>query len=78
MSVCIEELVMKTFEFFHVCTRFMERLKDFYDFIGQKYKQILGYACVRWLSLLLVLDRIMKIYPSLKYYLCQKHSTQNY
>lgn len=66
MPIDIEVLVTKIFGYFHIYTVRVERLKDFCDFVGQEYKQILGYANVRWLSLLPALERILKLYPVLK------------
>ena len=66
MPIDIEVLVTKIFGYFHIYTVRVERLKDFCDFFGQEYKQILGYAYVRWLSLLPALETILKLYWSLK------------
>ena len=66
MPIDIEVLVTKIFGYFHIYTVRVERLKDFCDFVGQQYKQILGYTNVRWLLLLSALKRILKLYLSLK------------
>ena len=66
MPIDIEVLVTKIFGYFHIYTALAERLKDFFDFVVQEHKQILGYANVRRLSLLPALERILKLYPSLK------------
>ena len=50
MPIDIEVLVTKIFGYFHIYTVRVEHLKDFCDLVGQEYKQILGYANVRWLS----------------------------
>ena len=68
MPIDIEVLVMKIFGYFHIYTVRVERLKDFWDFVGQEYKQILSYANVMWLSLLPALERILKLYRSLKFF----------
>jgi hypothetical protein len=65
MPVDFEVLVTKILGYFHIYTVRVKRLNDFCDFVGQEYKQILGYANVRWLSLLSAFERILKIYPSL-------------
>jgi hypothetical protein len=44
----------------------VERLKEFCDFVGQQYKDILGYSNVRWLSLLPAMRRICELYPALQ------------
>jgi hypothetical protein len=66
MPVDIKVLVTKIFVYFHIYAVCVEHRKDFCDFARQEYKQILGYANVRWLSLLPALERILKIYPPLK------------
>jgi hypothetical protein len=64
--------VTKIFVYFHVDTVHVECLKDFCDFTEEAYKQRVGHVNVRRLSLLPALQRILKIYPSLKSFFCQK------
>jgi hypothetical protein len=40
----IESLVIKIFGYVHVFTVRVERLKEFCDFVGLQYKDILGYS----------------------------------
>jgi hypothetical protein len=61
MPVDIRVLVMKSFEYPQIHKVRLECVKDFYDFARQEQKEILSYANVRWLSLLSVLERILKI-----------------
>jgi hypothetical protein len=51
-------LVVKIFGYFHTFTVTAKELKEFCDFVGQRYKDILGYSNVRWLSLLPAVRRI--------------------
>jgi hypothetical protein len=44
----------------------VERLKEFCDFVGQQYKDILGYSNVRWLSPLPAVRRMCELYPALQ------------
>jgi hypothetical protein len=44
----------------------VERLKEFFGFVGQQYKDILGYSNVRWLSLLPAVRRICDLYPAVQ------------
>jgi hypothetical protein len=44
----------------------VERLKEFFVFVGQQYEDILGYSNVRWLSLLPAVRRICESYPALQ------------
>jgi hypothetical protein len=66
ISVGIEALVLKIFVYLHIYKVCVECLNNFCDFARQDYKQILGYANVRWLSLLPALERILKLCTSLK------------
>jgi hypothetical protein len=62
----IEGLVVKIFGYFHIFTVRVEWLKEFCDFVGQQYKDILGYSNVRWLSLCPAVRRICELYPALQ------------
>jgi hypothetical protein len=62
----IEGLVVKIFGYFNIFSVRVERLKDFCDFVGQQYKDILGYSNIRWLSLLPAVRRICELYPALQ------------
>jgi hypothetical protein len=44
----------------------VEWLKEFCDFVGQQYKDILGYSNVRWLSLLPAVRRVCESYSALQ------------
>jgi hypothetical protein len=68
MPVHMKVLVMNISGYFHIHMVRAELIKDFCDFAGQEYTQILGYACVRWLSLLPAFERILKIYHPLKFF----------
>jgi hypothetical protein len=56
-----EGLVVNIFGYFHIFTVTVERLKELCDFVGQQYKDILGYSDVRWLSLLPAVRRICEL-----------------
>jgi hypothetical protein len=61
-----EGLAVKIFGYFQIFTVRAERLKEFCDFVGQEYKDIVGYSNVRWLSLLPAVRRICELYPALQ------------
>jgi hypothetical protein len=61
-----EDLVVTILVYFHIFTVRVERLKEYCDFVGQQYKDILGYGNVRWLSLLPAVRRICELYPALQ------------
>jgi hypothetical protein len=44
----------------------VERLKEFCDFVGKQFEDILDYSNVRWLSLLPAVRRICELYPALQ------------
>jgi hypothetical protein len=61
-----EDLVVKFFGYFHIYIQNrVEWLKEFCDFVGQQYTDILGYSNVRWLSLLPAVRRC-ELYPALQ------------
>jgi hypothetical protein len=62
----IEGLIVKIFGYFHIFTVRVERLKEFCNFVGQQYKDILGYSNVRWLSLLPAVRIICELYSTLQ------------
>ena len=41
-------------------------LKNIFAISSDKYKQILGFATVWWLSLLVALERMLELFPLLK------------
>jgi hypothetical protein len=49
----------------HIFAVRVKRQKEFCDFVGQQYKDILGYTNFRWLSLLPAVRRICELYPAL-------------
>lgn len=68
LSVDLESIVMKIFNYFHVYTVRTEELKDFCDDVGVTYCSLLRHVKVRWLSLFPAIEKILKIYPALKLY----------
>jgi hypothetical protein len=58
-------LVVKILGYFHIFTVTVEQLNEFCDFVGQQYKDIMGYSNVRWLVLPAV-RRICELYPALQ------------
>ncbi|KAE8631271.1 hypothetical protein XENTR_v10001134 [Xenopus tropicalis] len=55
----IHSVVTKIFGYFHI-------FKEFCDFVGKEWKEVLRSSNVRWLSLLPALGRILDLYPALK------------
>jgi len=64
----IELIINKIFQYFHMYTVRIEKLKDFYDFVNIEYKNILESVKTRWLSLQSAVSRIIDLYPALKSY----------
>jgi hypothetical protein len=51
----------------------VEELKEFCDFVDIEYKQVLGSAKTRWLSLQPAITRVIDMFPALKsYFLSQE------
>jgi hypothetical protein len=52
LPVDIEITVCKIYQHFHIYTVRVQTLKDFCEFIGVEYKNILAHTKTRWLSLM--------------------------
>jgi hypothetical protein len=69
LSIDVEAIVNKTFQYFHIYTVRVEEVKKFCDFVDVEYKQILGDAKTRWLSLQPSITRVISMFPAVKSYL---------
>lgn len=66
LSCDIEVVVVKIFTYFSIYTVRTERLKEFCDFVGVQYQNVLSHSGTRWLSLLPAVERILKMFEGLK------------
>lgn len=68
LTIDLESLVMKLFNYFSVYTVRTEALKDICEYIDVNYEKLLSHSKTRWLSLFPAVDRILKMYEPLKEY----------
>lgn len=66
LPVDVAQIVNKIYQYFHIYTVRVERLKTFCDMVETEYKQILGHCNTRWLLLLPAIERILNMYEALK------------
>ena len=62
----IESVLIKVFGYFRVYTVRVERLRAICESAGQEHWNLLGYANVRWLSMLPALERVLLLFEPLK------------
>ena len=66
LPIKVDSLLVDINTHFHMSVKRKDQLKEFCDFVNVMYKRILAHAETRWLSLLRVIARILKIWPALK------------
>jgi len=77
LPVDIEIIVCKIFGFFHIYTVRVESLKDFCNFAGVQYRDLLSHSKTRWLSLFPAIERIISIFNGLKSYFLSQNTCPN-
>lgn len=68
LSLDIDLIVMKVYNYFSIDTIRHEKLKEFCDSVDFQYKQLLEHCKTRWPSLFSAIERILKLNPSMKAY----------
>lgn len=68
LSVDLECIIVKIYNYFSVYTVRTEQLHSFCAFVEINYKQFLSHVKTRWLSLFPAIDRVLEMYPALKSY----------
>lgn len=66
LSVDVEVIVLKIFNYFSIYTVRTEKLKEFYSFVDINYQTLLSHSRTRWLSLMPAVERILKLWTPLK------------
>lgn len=74
LPIDIESAIIKIYNHFSVYTVRTEKLKDFSVFVEVDYHKILKHTKTRWLSLFLVIVRVMKMFKPLKSYFLSESS----
>jgi hypothetical protein len=72
LSVDVESIVLKIFNFFHIYAVRTQQLREFCDFVGIKYEELPRHSKTRWPTFSPAIEKILKMYPTLKgYFLSQ-------
>lgn len=66
LSVDVEVIVLKIFNYFAIYTVRTEKLKEFCSFVDINYQTLLSFSRTRWLSLMPAVERILKLWTPLK------------
>ena len=68
MSIDIESIIYKTYQYFCIYTVRTEELKTYCEFVDMEYQKLLSHSVTRWLSLYPSLSRMLQMYPALQSY----------
>lgn len=68
LSVDVEVIVLKIFNYFSIYTVRTEKLKEFCSYVDIHYQTLLSHSRTRWLSLMPAIERILKLWIPLKNY----------
>ena len=68
MSIDVESIIYKTYQYFCIYTVRTEELKDYCDFVNVEYQKLLSHCITRWLSLYPSISRMIDMFPALQSY----------
>ena len=68
VSIDVESVIYKIYQYFCIYTVRTEELKDYCDFVDVEYQKLLSYCITRWLSLYPSISRTIDMFPALKSY----------
>lgn len=68
LPIDYECIIVKIYSFFYIYTVRVEALKEFCTESETEYQKMLGYSKTRWLALMPAIERVLKMYQSLKNY----------
>lgn len=77
MSCDIETIIVKIFSYFSIYTVRTERLKEFCDYVGTEYMNIMCHSKTRWLSLLPAVERVIRLFEPLKEFFLNEKNAPN-
>jgi len=66
LSIDVEVIVLKIFNYFVIYTVRTEKLKEFCSIVDINYQTLLSHSRTRWLSLMPAVERILKLWTPLK------------
>lgn len=68
MTIDLESIIVKLYNYFSIYTIRTESLKSFCEFVDIQYKSLLKHSKTRWLSLYPAVKRVLEVYSALKAY----------
>ena len=69
MTIDVESIIYKTYQYFCIYTVRTEELNDYCNFVDAEYRKLLSHSVTRWLSLYpYSLSRMLEMYPALQSY----------
>ena len=68
MTIDVESIMYKTYQYFYIYTVRTEELKDYCNFVDTEYRKLLSHSVTRWLSLYPSLSRMLQMFPALQSY----------
>lgn len=66
LSVDVEVIVLKIYNYFAIYTVRTEKLKEFCSYVEMNHQTLLSHSRTRWLSLMPAVERILKLWTPLK------------
>lgn len=66
LTIDVESIVLKIYNFFSIYTVRTEALKEFCTFVEIEYRKLLFHSKTRWLSLFPVINRVLQMFPALQ------------
>jgi hypothetical protein len=66
LSVDLEYIIMKIYNYFSVYTVRTEDVKSSFEFVDINGRQLLSHSRTRWLSLFPAVERLLQMFPAVK------------
>lgn len=66
LSCDVETIIVKVFSHFYIYTVRTERLKEFCDYVGTEYMNVMCHSKTRWLSLFPAVERVIRLFEPLR------------
>ena len=75
MTVDVESIICKTYQYFCIYTVHTEELKDYCNFVDTEYRKLISHRITMWLSLYPSLSRMLQMYPAFKSHFTSIHKS---
>ena len=66
MSIDIDNLIFKIYQYFYIYTVRTEKLKEYCTFVDIEYRKLLSHSRTHWLSLFPGIARLIQMFPALR------------